>query len=92
MPKHTIFICKSCHCSSEKRPEKPPFDGDILLDHLNTLCADKFPDDEVEIQAVGCLWACNHGCVVSVVSPEKPTYLFVNLTPGESATALLDFM
>jgi predicted metal-binding protein len=46
----------------------------------------------VEIKSVGCLWACSHGCVVSVASPDKPTYLFVNLTPEESATALLDFM
>ncbi|MBG1261084.1 DUF1636 family protein [Nostoc commune] len=26
------------------------------------------------------------------LSPDKPTYLFVNLTPEESAIALLDFM
>ncbi|MEG4349796.1 DUF1636 family protein [Microcoleus sp. LAD1_D5] len=92
MPKHTLFICKSCHRSSAERPKNPPFDGTILVDKLNTLCAEQFPDNEVEIQPVGCLWACNHGCVVSVASPDKPTYLFVNLTPGESATALLDFM
>ncbi|MBD2562255.1 MULTISPECIES: DUF1636 family protein [Nostoc] len=92
MPKHTIFICKSCHCSSEKRPSKPPFDGDILLDKLNTLCAEQFPDDEVEIQPVGCLWACSQGCVVAASSPDKPTYLFVNLTPEESPAALLEFM
>jgi len=92
MPKHTLLVCKSCHRSSEKRPENPPFDGNILLDQLNTLCNEKFPDNEVEIQPVGCLWACNHGCVLSVTSLDKSTYLFVNLTPGESATALLDFM
>ncbi|WP_414526616.1 DUF1636 family protein [Nodularia chucula] len=92
MPKHTLLVCKSCHRSSKKRPENPPFDGNILLDQLNTLCNGKFPDNEVEIQPVGCLWACDYGCVVSVASPDKATYLFVNLTPGESATALLDFM
>ncbi|MEG3846913.1 DUF1636 family protein [Microcoleus sp. herbarium19] len=92
MPKHTLFICKSCHRSSEKRLENQPCDGTILLDKFNSLCAEQFPDNEVEIQPVGCLWACNHGCVVSVASPDKPTYLFVNLTPGESAAALLDFM
>lgn len=80
MPKHTLFICKSCHCSSEKRPDNPPFDSTILVDKLNSLCAEQFPDNEVEIQPVGCLWACNHGCVVSVASLDKPTYLFVNLT------------
>lgn len=92
MPKHTLFVCKSCHRSSEKRPENPPFDGSILLDQLNTLCNEQFPSNEVEIQPVGCLWACNYGCVVSVASPDKPTYLFVNLLPEESTTALLEFM
>ncbi|MHC5770999.1 MAG: DUF1636 family protein [Nostoc sp.] len=92
MSKHTLFICKSCHRSSEKPPDKPPFDGDIILDKINTLCAEKFPDYEIEIQSVGCLWACSQGCVVAASSQGKPTYLFVNLTPEESTAALLDFM
>lgn len=92
MSKHTIFVCKSCHRSSEERPDKPPYDGTILLDKLNTLCIEQFSDDEVEIQSVGCLWACDRGCVVSVVSPDKPTYLFVDLNFEESTTPLLDFM
>ncbi|YAF95490.1 MAG: DUF1636 family protein [Nodularia sp. CChRGM 3473] len=92
MPKHTLFFCKYCPLYLKKKQCDRPFDGTILLEQLNTLCADKFPDDEIEIQPVGCLWACNHGCVVSVASPDKPTYLFVNLSPGESTTALLDFM
>ncbi|MHC5747834.1 MAG: DUF1636 family protein [Nostoc sp.] len=92
MSKYTLFICKSCHSSSAERPEKPPFDGDIILDKINTLCAEKFPDDEIEIQPVGCLGACSQGCVVATSSPDKPTYLFVNLTPEESTAALLDFM
>jgi predicted metal-binding protein len=78
MSKHTLFICKSCHHFSEKRPENPPFDGTILLEQLNTLCAEKFPSDELEIQPVGCLWACNHGCVISVASPDKPTYSLIS--------------
>ncbi|WP_414544221.1 DUF1636 domain-containing protein [Nostoc sp. CCY0012] len=60
-----------------------------LLDQINTLCTEKLPDEEIEIQPVGCLWACSHGCVISVAIPDKPTYLFVNLTLGESAAALL---
>lgn len=92
MSKHTIFVCKSCHRSSEERPEKPPFDGDMLLDKLNTLCTEKLLSDELEIQPVGCLWACNQGCVVAVSSNEKPSYLFVNLTPEESTAALIEFM
>jgi predicted metal-binding protein len=92
MAKHTLFVCKSCHPASQERPEKPPFDGDILLDKIQTLCYAKFPDDEIEIRSVGCLWACDRGCVVSVASHDKPTYLFINLTPEESALPLMEFL
>ncbi|WNN91867.1 DUF1636 family protein [Gloeocapsopsis dulcis] len=44
------------------------------------------------MQPVRCLWACSQCYVVAVSSHDKPTYLFVNLTPEDSATALLDFM
>ncbi|WP_445634020.1 Metal-binding protein [Nostoc sp. DSM 114161] len=92
MPKHTIFVCKSCHRSSEEKPNNPPFDGDILLDKLKSLCISKLPNDELKIQSVGCLWACDRGCVVAVSSEDKPTYLFVDLTPEESAASLVEFM
>ncbi|MFW9261425.1 DUF1636 family protein [Nostoc sp. CALU 546] len=92
MTKHTLFVCKACHRSSEERPENPPFDGNTLLDKLNSLCNQQFHPDELEIQPVGCLWACSQGCVVSVSSHEKPTYLFVNLSPEESSAALIEFM
>ncbi|MBE9167049.1 DUF1636 family protein [Pleurocapsales cyanobacterium LEGE 06147] len=92
MSKHTLFVCKSCQRSCQERPENQPFDGTVLLNQLKTWCNENFSSDEVEIQPVGCLWACSQGCVVAVSSHDKPTYLFVNLTPEESATALLEFM
>jgi predicted metal-binding protein len=92
IPKPTLFVCKSCHRSSEERPKNQPADGSILLDKLNSLCGEKFISDELEIKPVKCLWACSQGCVVAVSSHDKPTYLFVNLPPEESPTALLEFM
>lgn len=92
MPKHTLFVCKSCHRCSEERQKNQPCDGTILLDQLNTLCSEKFQFDELEIKPIECLWACSQGCVVSVSSHNKPTYLFVNLPPEESPAALLEFM
>lgn len=92
MSKHVLFVCKSCHRGSEELPEGQPADGTILLDKINILCNKEFSSDEVEIQPVGCLWACSQGCVVSVSSQDKPTYLFVNLSTEESAAALIEFM
>ncbi|WP_242055538.1 MULTISPECIES: DUF1636 family protein [Nostocales] len=91
--KATLFICTSCHRSSEERPKKQPADGTVLLDKINSLYTEKLTSGELEIKPVGCLWACSQGCVVSVSTPDKPTYLFVNLPPEEEpATALLEFM
>lgn len=92
MPKHILFVCKSCHRSSKERQKNQLCDGTILLDQLNTLCNDKFQFDELEIKPVECLWACSQGCVVSISRHDKPTYLFVNLLPEESPAALLEFM
>jgi predicted metal-binding protein len=90
--KPTLFVCKSCHCSSEERPKNQPTDGTILLDKLNSLRSKDLTFDDLEIKPVECLWACSQGCVASISSPEKPTYLFVNLPPEESPAALLEFI
>ncbi|QLE59534.1 DUF1636 domain-containing protein [Nostoc sp. TCL26-01] len=50
------------------------------------------PTANICAHLLGCLWACSQGCVVAVSSDDKPTYLFVNLSPEESPRALLEFM
>ena len=40
---------------------------------------------QLDVKPVRCIWACDHGCVVAVSSPKKPTYLIVDLQPDESA-------
>lgn len=92
MTKHTLFVCKSCHRSSEELAENQRCDGSILLDKITTLYFQQFPSEKLEIQPVGCLWACSRGCVVAISSPEKPSYLLVDLPPdAENASALLEF-
>jgi predicted metal-binding protein len=91
MTKHTLFVCKSCHRSVEELAENQVCDGSNLLDKITTLCRESFTE-ELAIQPVGCLWACSRGCVVAVSSPEKPTYLLVDLHPdAENASALIEF-
>lgn len=92
MTKHTLFVCKSCHRSSAELADNQIYDGSILLDKITSLRNREFATTELEIQPVGCLWACNRGCVAAVSSPEKPTYLLVDLPPDrENALALLKF-
>lgn len=42
MPKHILFVCQSCHRSSEELAENQLSDGSILLDKINNLCNKKF--------------------------------------------------
>lgn len=91
MPKRTLFVCQSCHRSSEKKPENQPANGTLLLEQLNTLAAEQLQSDNLEIQFVGCLWTCDKPCAVAFSAPHKPTYLFTNLPTDETASALLQF-
>ncbi|MBW4647012.1 MAG: DUF1636 family protein [Goleter apudmare HA4340-LM2] len=94
MTKHTLFVCTSCHRSSAELSENQHRDGTRLLEQLNTLSGsgEKLLSSQMEIKPLGCLWACSRGCVVAISSPEKPTYLLVDLPPDESAVALLELM
>ncbi len=91
MPKHALFICQSCHRSSEERPKHQPADGVRLLEQFNSLYAEQVQFNDLEIESVGCLWTCGKPCAVAFSAPHKPTYLFTNLPTDETAAALLKF-
>jgi predicted metal-binding protein len=46
MPKHMLFVCQSCHHSSEERSDNQPGDGKRLLEQLNGLCIESLQSDE----------------------------------------------
>lgn len=93
MSKNKLLVCKSCHRPSEELADGQTPDGTHLFNQLNDLSKAKFGADNIEIEAVECLWACNRGCAIAACSDEKPTYLFVDLVPDEKVnTGLLEFM
>lgn len=91
MSKHTLFVCKSCHCSSEERSNDQSADGTRLLEQLNTLASEQFQSEDFVIQPVACLWTCGQPCAVAFSAPHKPAYLFTNLRADEVVFALLQF-
>lgn len=88
MPEHVLFVCQSCNLSDEKQDAS---DGSRLFNQLQQLHQDWSRQSELEIQTVGCLWVCQHPCVVAFSSTNKSTYLFTKLPLSESAAALLQF-
>lgn len=79
--KHTLFVCQSCHRSSEDRPKDQPADGDRLLEQLNTLGTEHIKSNKFQSQPVGYLWPCDKPCATAFSAPHKPTYLFTRLPP-----------
>jgi predicted metal-binding protein len=90
MAKSILFVCKSCNMTEQDTDENPS-DGTILLNQLLTLHQQSPQQAELEIQPVGCLWACSHACVVALQCANKCTYLFTQLSPSEGAKALIQF-
>ncbi|NJK52723.1 MAG: DUF1636 family protein [Leptolyngbyaceae cyanobacterium SU_3_3] len=86
MPKHTLFVCQSCH-PSEDHPDDRPADGKVLLEQVKA----QLQSDALKVQPVRCLWDCYRACVVAFSATDKPTYLFSSLSTDETATALLEF-
>jgi predicted metal-binding protein len=91
MLKHILFVCQSCHHSSEEQSEHQPADGAQLLAQLHTLSDKLFPSEEFAIHPAGCLWTCDKPCAFPFSAPDKPTYLFTTLPTHETALALLQF-
>jgi len=85
MPKHILFVCKSCNNAAHKRIK--PSQGAQLLEQLNTF---QSQDSSITIQPVDCLWMCSRACVIAFSAPGKATYLFTNI-PTTAAADLLTF-
>ena len=86
MSNPTLFVCQSCNDAAHKGINSSQ--GAQLLEQLNTLQSQVSP---LTIQPVGCLWMCSKACIVAISAANRPTYLFADLLPTNSAEALLQF-
>jgi predicted metal-binding protein len=87
---HVLFVCKSCNSVHFDDVDYEKSDGVSLLNQAKELQQAEFPQSELEIQSVGCLWTCDRPCAVAFSAPSKPTYLFAKV-PSSAANALLQF-
>ena len=90
MPKHILFVCKSCKSASIQKGDHT--EGSVLFNELQALHQNWSRKSELEVQSVNCLWTCSHPCSVALSSANnKITYMvFTDLPPAETAPALLD--
>lgn len=89
MARHVLFVCKSCSFSREQEKQEGQLGGTLLLEQLLALHQSWPRKAELKIEPVGCLCTCEQPCVVALAGENKPTYLFTDLPPLESAADLL---
>jgi predicted metal-binding protein len=90
MSKHSLFICKSCNSTHSEDIDYDKSEGALLVNQLTMLHQEQSHPNKLDIQAVGCLWTCDHPCAVAFSAPHKPTYLLTKV-PTSAASALLQF-
>jgi predicted metal-binding protein len=86
---HKIFVCTTCASKWENGQRVGESGGEKLFNllqehHLTSSDVKLTPESaskEVIIEAVQCMSACSHSCVVSFAAPGKYTYLFGGLSP-----------
>lgn len=95
MPQHILFVCTSCESAHRTKQAIRVSGGQRLLTQLRSLHKDS-PLEDLAIQPVECLSACEYPCAIALVAAEKPTYLYGNLPIEEAqlestATSILSF-
>ncbi|NJR39795.1 MAG: DUF1636 domain-containing protein [Leptolyngbyaceae cyanobacterium CSU_1_4] len=93
MTQPTLFVCKSCSATiaHDDVTEKTITEGVLLLNQLEQLNQGKSENNQLNVQAVGCLWTCDRPCSATFACPKKYTYHFVDLPVEAIADALLQF-
>ncbi len=95
MQQHILFVCTSCESAHRTKQAIRVSGGQRLLNQLLTLYKDS-PLEDLSIEPVECLSACEKPCAIALIAADKPTYLYGDLPIEEeqieaSATAVLAF-
>ena len=87
---HSIFVCKTCATTRIEGKPQGKSGGQQLLEQITDLVPDWELRQDMEIQEVECMSACNRSCVVSFAAAGKYTYLFGDLPTQKCASAVLE--
>lgn len=96
MHQHIMFVCTSCASAHRTKQAIRVSGGERLLGQLQALHQGSPLQEELSIQPVECLSACEKDCAIALIASGKPTYLFGSLPVVEeelesTAAAVLEF-
>ncbi|MGU3336770.1 DUF1636 domain-containing protein [Methylobacterium mesophilicum] len=84
LPETVLYVCTTCRRPGDD-PDGPRA-GTRLLDALHACNT----AGQLRIEGVECLSVCKRPCSVAVASGNRWTYVYGDMDPAESATAILD--
>lgn len=91
MNQATLFVCDLCRFSTVEKSRDGLSGGQYLIHQLQVELEAHNLQDDIQLQPVRCMAACNQSCNVTLAAPDKLTFIFSRLSPTESAAALLTF-
>lgn len=86
--KPTLFVCALCKFPTAEIGEGSATGGQRLLDQLTEHLP---PEQEIAIQPVRCMAACDRACNAALTAPGKLTFIFNDLSPHQAAADLAEF-
>lgn len=87
MTQPTLFVCALCKFPAAESGAGDTPGGQHLIDQLT----DCLKAEEITLQPVRCMAACDRACNVALSAPGKLTFIFNDLSPSQSAPDLAEF-
>jgi predicted metal-binding protein len=89
MTKHALYVCKSCSFSLTQRDYLGERGGKYLFNQLAELSKNWFLKSDFAVEELVCLSACKRPCAIALTAANKTSLMFGDLSPGDSADAIL---
>ncbi len=89
MTKHALYVCKSCAFSLTQRDYLGERGGKYLFDRVSDLAEDWALKSDFAVEELVCLSACKRPCAIALTGANKTSLMFGDLSPLDSAAAIL---
>ena len=87
---HRLFVCTSCRQPREGKEPREQRSGARLFRNLSERFASWARREDFVIVPCECLSVCPRPCGIALRAPGKFTYVFGDLKPGETETAVIE--
>ena len=87
---HHLFVCTSCRQPGEGKKHRDMRSGEALFRNLSSRYAKWARREDFAIVPYECLSACKRACGVAMRAPNKFTYVFGDVLPNETESAVIE--